>query len=201
MPGPRAPEQQRREQILEAALRVAVRDRLEAMTMSAVAVEAGLSKGLVFFHFGTKDALLVALLDHLVDWLVDLPVEDDAVPVVQRLLGQLAGEGGYSGANRERIDLLLQFAVLAVRRPELRERAVTALRRYRGVLRRPAEDLLRDAGVQGAGGHGPGVAALAASVVIGAALQSFVDEEFSPQEIVPGLRTLVALPRPPAQPG
>ena len=58
MPGRKVPEEQRRLEILKAAYRVAARDRLTGLTAQAVAAEAGVSKGLVFFHFGNRDALL-----------------------------------------------------------------------------------------------------------------------------------------------
>src|SRR4028119_548076 len=48
-----------------AAFAVAAREGLAGVTARAVAAEAGVSSGLVFFHFGTVDALLAALLDWL----------------------------------------------------------------------------------------------------------------------------------------
>jgi AcrR family transcriptional regulator len=70
MPGRKAPEEQRREEILRAAYRVAARERLAGLTGRAVAAEAGVSSGLVFFHFGDRDGLLVALLE----WLLEVTV-------------------------------------------------------------------------------------------------------------------------------
>lgn len=177
---------------------MAVREGLAALTTAEVAREAGLSKGLVFFHYGSKDALLLALFERLVGWLLDVPAASGDLPPAVRLLGQLAGDAGYREENRERIDLLLQCVVLAVRRPELHARAVDGLLRYREVLRGPAEDLLGEAAAPDPAAGAEGIAALTASVVIGSALQSFVDPRFSQQTVVEGLRTLVDLPRPPA---
>ncbi len=65
MPGQKAPEVARREQILNAAFRVALRERLAGVRIRDVAREADLSSGLVLFHFKTKDALIAALLEWL----------------------------------------------------------------------------------------------------------------------------------------
>jgi len=62
VPGRKVPEAQRREQLLAAAYLVAVRDGLDQVTARRVADEAGASPGLVFFHFGSKDGLLLACI-------------------------------------------------------------------------------------------------------------------------------------------
>jgi AcrR family transcriptional regulator len=53
-----------RETILEAAIVVASRDGLGALTLDQVAREAGVSKGGVMYHFPTKDQLLGSLIEH-----------------------------------------------------------------------------------------------------------------------------------------
>ncbi len=53
--------QQRREAILEAAQGLFDRHRYDEVTMAAVARRAGLGKGTVFFYFGTKEALFLAV--------------------------------------------------------------------------------------------------------------------------------------------
>jgi AcrR family transcriptional regulator len=54
-----------REGILEAAERVVLRDGAAHLTLDAVAVEAGMSKGGVLYHFPNKSALLVGMLERL----------------------------------------------------------------------------------------------------------------------------------------
>ena len=49
MPGRKEPEEERRDAILRAAYVVATRERLGGVTARAVAAEAGVSSGLVFF--------------------------------------------------------------------------------------------------------------------------------------------------------
>jgi AcrR family transcriptional regulator len=50
--------------ILEAAIRVASRDGLQATTLDKVAQEAGVTKGGVLYHFASKDELLKRMMEH-----------------------------------------------------------------------------------------------------------------------------------------
>ncbi len=53
-----------RERILAASVQVALRDGVSAMTLEAVAREAGVSKGGLLYHFASKDELIAAMLEH-----------------------------------------------------------------------------------------------------------------------------------------
>jgi AcrR family transcriptional regulator len=53
-----------REKILDAAVRVAIRDGILATTLDAVATEASVSKGGLLYHFASKDELIAAMLVH-----------------------------------------------------------------------------------------------------------------------------------------
>jgi AcrR family transcriptional regulator len=50
--------------LLDAAIRVVTRDGMGALTLDAVAREAGVSKGGLTHHYATKDALITAMLEH-----------------------------------------------------------------------------------------------------------------------------------------
>ena len=54
--------------ILTAAERVVMRDGVMRLTIDAVAREAKLSKGGVLYHFGTKEALIQAMLERLIQY-------------------------------------------------------------------------------------------------------------------------------------
>jgi AcrR family transcriptional regulator len=54
--------------ILTAAERVVMRDGVMHLTIDAVAREARLSKGGVLYHFGTKEALIQAMLERLIQY-------------------------------------------------------------------------------------------------------------------------------------
>ena len=57
----RMPVAERRQQLIEAAIRVACRDGIDAATVRAVAAEAGVSLGVVHYCFVDKDELLRAV--------------------------------------------------------------------------------------------------------------------------------------------
>ena len=81
MPGTRIAENARREQIVAAGYAVASKRGLRAVTVRDVARKAGVSAGLVIFHFGTKDRLVLALLDWVVANTVSFTVGPEIVAI------------------------------------------------------------------------------------------------------------------------
>ncbi len=87
---------QRRNQILEALLRLAGRAGLPAVTMRAVAAEAGFSLRLVQYYFATKGELLHAALETLerrshrrwAERMAALPSEHSTRDVVEQFLAE-----------------------------------------------------------------------------------------------------------------
>jgi AcrR family transcriptional regulator len=55
-----------RDRILDAAENIVIRDGVARLTIEAAAAEAGLSKGGVLYHFRTRDALVLAMVERLV---------------------------------------------------------------------------------------------------------------------------------------
>lgn len=55
------------QQILQAALNVAAEKGAGKVTLDAVAKASGLSKGGLLYHFPSKDALIAAMVQHLLD--------------------------------------------------------------------------------------------------------------------------------------
>ena len=82
MPGQHASEAARRAQILKAAYRVSSAHGLDGLTVRGVASRAGISTGLVIFHFESKDRLVMALLDWLLETTTALHITDDVRRVV-----------------------------------------------------------------------------------------------------------------------
>jgi len=60
-----------RERILDAAVAEFAGRGFEAASTNAIAAAAGVAKGLVFHHFGSKDDLFVAAFDHVLARLID----------------------------------------------------------------------------------------------------------------------------------
>ncbi len=138
MPGKKESEVLRREQIVQAAFRVAAREGLEQLTIRLVAAEAGLSAGLVFFHFESKETLLLALLDWLLDSLFEpweasenMSPTDRLLALLQLDLQDLSQQDEQAAA---RLDLFFTYWTLAVHDPVINERIQQAIERSRQVF-------------------------------------------------------------------
>ena len=81
MPGRHVAESVRRSQIIKAAYHVAAARGLGGLTVRRVATKAGVSTGLVLFHFETKDQLIIALLDWLLATTTVLHVSEGIAPI------------------------------------------------------------------------------------------------------------------------
>lgn len=202
MPGRKIPEEQRRLEILKAAYRVAARERLTGLTAQAVAAEAGVSKGLVFFHFGNRDGLLVALLE----WLLAITLVGPEM--TELLQGQTPAEHMLSAIRRdiealprqrERVALFLDFWVMGTRHPAVQRAIRAALDRYRDAFRPLAEAVVA-AEPQRFGRTGAeGLAGVAAGFIEGCALQVVMDpERFDVESYMATLAALVAAAGAPA---
>jgi AcrR family transcriptional regulator len=86
-----------RERIIEAAYAVAERSGVAALTLDAVAAEAGVSKGGLLYHFPSKEALLSGMVDRLCRTCSDLAAaaaEADPEPVGRSARAYLAACAG-----------------------------------------------------------------------------------------------------------
>lgn len=179
MPGVKAPEEERRGQILEAALRVAGTQTLRGLTIRRVAAAAGLSNGLVLFHFRSKEDLLMALLDRLLeDTLGGLArgLRDAAAPVPREVFQRfLVGEIQRLRHEREPVELFFDFWVMGTRHPEIRRRVRKSLERYRALIREAGEEVLAREPESFAGLSPEGMAAIAVSLIEGCAIQAVID--------------------------
>ncbi len=198
MPGRKAPEEQRREEILRAAYRVAARERLAGLTGRAVAAEAGVSSGLVFFHFGDRDGLLVALLE----WLLEVTVIGPELPALlqgrtpgERMLSAIRRDVERLPKQRERVELFFDFWVMGTRHPDVKRMIRAALERYRVAFRPLAAAVIEAEPERYAGVDADGLSAVAAGFIEGCALQVVMDSEhFDVEAYMRTLGTLVADP-------
>lgn len=72
---PRISEEQRaaaRQRLIDATVAVAERDGIDGLTTRAIVAEAGVSAGMFYGHFDSKEALLAAVVDHKTDELTTL---------------------------------------------------------------------------------------------------------------------------------
>ncbi|MCO8127861.1 TetR/AcrR family transcriptional regulator [Acidimicrobiia bacterium EGI L10123] len=72
---PKISEEQRaaaRQRLIDATVAVAERDGVDGLTTRAIVAEAGVSAGMFYGHFDSKEALLAAVVDHKTDELTTL---------------------------------------------------------------------------------------------------------------------------------
>ena len=180
MPGRKEPEEERRDAILRAAYVVAARERLGGVTARAVAAEAGVSSGLVFFYFESIDNLLVALLDWLLERTVAraqlVPPVDVADPdPAARLMASVAAAVRRLPRERERVELFFDYWVLGTRHPAIRRKIRRALALYRESYLVGAQALIDAQPERYAATTADGLADVIASFLYGCALQIVTD--------------------------
>jgi AcrR family transcriptional regulator len=154
---------------------VAVQKGLDGLTGRDVAQAAGLSSGLVFFHYGSIEALRLALLDELIGWLIG---SDDGAVVRgpgADFMVSMAEEIGLQQTDHDKVGLFLQYWVLGMRFPEMRARLRQALDAYRALFHEPARELLIARGIEPQEQAVASLAALAVSIVMGCAFQELLD--------------------------
>jgi AcrR family transcriptional regulator len=138
-----------RSRLLEAAARVYAAHGFAGATLDDVAEEAGLTKGAVYGHFGSKDNLLVALMEEYVAAEIAEQValfDRDEVPWKRPLAGsdQLMHELDESP---DAFRLLVEFWVAASRDETLRVRFAAGLEALRETFAGFAADSAADAGL------------------------------------------------------
>ncbi len=176
----RAPEKERREQILWAAFEVAARDGLAGLTVRAVAAEAQLSHALVLFHFGRKEHLLQELLGWLLATTSVFDVSEDVVGfphALDRLYALLQQEMARLTHEPRHVRLFFEYWALGARHEPIRVRISAELERYRAAFRENMEELLLAEPATFAGITADGLAAVAVSLIQGCAMQAMNDPE------------------------
>jgi TetR/AcrR family transcriptional regulator, transcriptional repressor of bet genes len=186
MPGHKAPQEDRRHDILGAAYEVAARHGVEALTVRAVAGRAGVSHGTVLFHFSRRDALVVSLLDSVLDATTVLrvpPAIDRLTKPAERLRALLRAEMERLAGDPRPFRLFLEFWALGVRNAVIRRKVSAGLDRYRASFRTIGQSVLGDRAVQRrptsrrnpSASTPDGLAAVAVSFIHGCALQAVID--------------------------
>jgi len=128
----RMTEENRKAQVLAAAATVAVRERLEGLTLRAVAREAGVSHALVIHHFGSMECLQSALLDWLLAIALVPQTEGlDALPAHARVRAFIESQFAALDTQRDVIGLFFDFWVKGTREESIRERIRTRMATFR----------------------------------------------------------------------
>lgn len=194
----RLPEKDRRDQLLAAAFEVATRTRLEGLTIRQVATEAKLSPGLVLFHFDSRDALLVALLDRLLAETIvgEATPEILALPTARaRLLALVARELELLPGRRTRLELFFDYWVAGIGpapvNQSIRGRIQRALQRYRDAMLPLATAAIAEEPGRMPGVTGADLAGLIVALIEGCVMQAVVDPRGF--DVTRALATIVAV--------
>jgi TetR/AcrR family transcriptional repressor of bet genes len=180
MPGRKASETQRREQILRAAHDVALRQGIDGLTVRAVAARARLSHGLVLFHFKRKDQLVSAVLDRVLATTLSLQVADEVALIRdprERLRTLLRHEVDRLSRDSRQVRLFLEYWALGTRRTAIRGKISAALQAYRAAFRTLTEEVLRAEPARFDGVTPEGLTAVAVSFINGCAVQAMIDPD------------------------
>ena len=205
MPGRKASEETRREQIIKAAYEVAARRGLEGLTVRLVAAKARLSTGLVLFHFKSKDQLVVALLDWLLATTTVLHIGAEIRAIgapLERLLALLRQEMDRLSSEPMRIRLFFEFWALGGRHTRIGTKMRAELARYREAFRPMAVEVLEAEPERFSQVTADGLAGVAVSFIKGCAVQSMIDpEHFDIREYLVAAEGLLGQLAPPAGSG
>lgn len=118
----------RRTQLIDAAIRIALRDGLDNTTVRRIATEAGVSLGTVHYCFDNKRALLEAVVETLLQREVDVAEFDlpDGATPVDAIKQAFRYYWTLSGAQTERQRLVYELVAYLMRQeapgPELAQR-------------------------------------------------------------------------------
>lgn len=197
MPGEKLPESNRREAILAGAYRVAARTHLGRLSMREVAEAAGVSKGLVFYHFSDRETLLLALLDWMLERgpRVELPADVEgfeALPPARRLVVLVGHQVALLQERRERVELFLDFWVMGTGVPEIQDRIRGAFDRFRLQFRPYTAAVVEAHPDRFEDADADALAAVVVSFIEGCALQMIADpSRFDVDRYMASLRGLV----------
>jgi AcrR family transcriptional regulator len=186
MPGQKASEAQRREEIMRAAYDVASKQGVEALTVRAVAARAAVSHGTVLFHFNRRGTLVASLLDRVLEAtaVLHMPATRERLTRPPELMrAVLRAEMERLSRDPRHFRLFLEYWALGVRHAAIRRRVSAALDNYRAAFRAVAVGVVNDArslalpvaARRDASSDAEGLAAVAVSFVHGCALQAVID--------------------------
>lgn len=167
--------QSNRTKILTAAVEVVRRDGVTGVTFDSVAVESGLTKGGLLYHFPTRDALLLGVHQHLAQEWENRLVETAGKPAAEATPGErLAAYVRVNAETASRVELAL--ALEAAVNPEYAKPWTDVIDRWAP----PAADVAHDP------------AALARFVAYLAADGLWLHESLTNQRLEPELRQRIA---------
>jgi TetR/AcrR family transcriptional repressor of bet genes len=109
-----------RDRLIDAAFRVVARDGLEAASVKIVATEAGITPGLVHYHFPNKDKMIEAALRRGLDeYLARSQARRAATPPHKQIEAFFANARATFAPDRDFFKVRLALAARAMTQPDL----------------------------------------------------------------------------------
>jgi TetR/AcrR family transcriptional regulator, transcriptional repressor of bet genes len=197
MPGTKYSEAIRREQVIAAAYGIAATEGLRAVTIRDVAARAGMSSGLVLFHFVSKEQLVLELLDWVLSTTTALQVGPaiSAIPSpLERLVALLAQEMARLSSEPALNRLFFEFWSAGLSDASIRARMKPELDRYRAAFRPIAAAVIDAEPDRFPNTTADGLAAVAVSFIKGCAVQSMIEPSLDITEFLEAANGLLRRP-------
>jgi AcrR family transcriptional regulator len=182
-----------RASLLEAAARVYARQGFAGATLDEVAGEAGFTKGAVYAHFGSKENLLLALLEeHLARRIAEqLQLFDRDRATWER---PLAGSDNWMellGEDPDQFRLFVELWSYAQRHDELRQRLATGLSALRTTFAGFAAASTADAGLDAPEGAHEQFASVLLGLGLGLGLLRLADPDSVPVPLLGAVSSIL----------
>lgn len=141
---------ERREQLIDAAIRVMIRDGVAKATTRAVVAEAGLPLGAFHYCFRAKEQLLQSVIERIMLRALDPPAAaaSGPVPVDEAVRGTLRAYWERVRGNPDEHLLTYELTQYALRKPGLADVARGQYRHYTEVGLRQLETIARRSGAE-----------------------------------------------------
>lgn len=189
----RLPENERREQILQAASRVGAQQGLMNLSLRKVAEEAGVSHGLVAHHFQSKEGIQRALFRWVTTALLSPPESVDVeTSGSERLLALVRRQIEHVRDKSDLVGLLLEFRVLTRAQPELREEVRRDMSSIYDVYEPLASELVAQDPAKFGSTNGATIARTIAYTLIGYEISLLIDPNSAKEaEVIDTLASLL----------
>jgi AcrR family transcriptional regulator len=166
-----------RNRILEAAESCFAQSGYDGTSVAQICQEAGVSKGALYHHFDSKQAIFLELLNRWLEamdfQLADLGGDPNGAP--ERLLSMSAIIGTVLMIPKDRLLMYLEFINRAVRDPQVWERTIEPYHRYHSQI---SDMLAADASEGTVQSVGPDTAArVIIALAMGLLMQGFLDPQ------------------------
>lgn len=93
--------QARREQLVALGVEMLAGRPIDAVSVEELAERAGVSRGLIFHYFGSKQGFLLAVVRHLSDEMIAFTDPDPSLPPLEQLSASLAAYLDFVTDNRD----------------------------------------------------------------------------------------------------